>query len=483
MDKQLFKISIGSRLILAFSLVILLTTISIAILITTTADSEVSIFVNEGTEKASKKWADKLGEYYEEQQSWKGVEDYIWFLTTDSYIDTLLNRPVQQTPSDKNNSSSEQPIISDLNLLDRSLILVNNMKLVEASLNNDEFEIGTSISEQTLNEGTKINFNGQIIGWVLVGYNTEDIFLTKFIKTFNVRLIYISLLIGIAGIIVAFILSSQMTRPLRDLIKATKNISAGNLNENVKISDIDEIGILGNSFNQMAQRLQNAEKRRQQIVADMSHELRNPLSVVQANLEGMIDGILPSKTENIEKVHQQTIILSKLIEDLRLISMAESGELRLYKQKTDINALTQKILDDFKITIQKKNIKLETEISTTPILISIDPIRIEQVLNNIISNALRYVAKNDSIFIQIKENLKTIEIIIKDSGPGIEKNKQRYIFDRFYRVDKSRSRQEGGSGLGLSIAKELIQAHEGTISLKSDLGKGTTFTISMPKTS
>ena len=163
--------------------------------------------------------------------------------------------------------------------------------------------------------------------------------------------------------------------------------------------------------------------------------------------------------------------------------MAESGELRLYKQKTDINALTQKILDDFKITIQKKNIKLETEISTTPILISIDPIRIEQVLNNIISNALRYVAKNDSIFIQIKENLKTIEIIIKDSGPGIEKNKQRYIFDRFYRVDKSRSRQEGGSGLGLSIAKELIQAHEGTISLKSDLGKGTTFTISMPKTS
>ena len=159
MDKQLFKISIGSRLILAFSLVILLTTISIAILITTTADSEVSIFVNEGTEKASKKWADKLGEYYEEQQSWKGVEDYIWFLTTDSYIDTLLNRPVQQTPSDKNNSSSEQPIISDLNLLDRSLILVNNMKLVEASLNNDEFEIGTSISGQTLNEGTKINLS------------------------------------------------------------------------------------------------------------------------------------------------------------------------------------------------------------------------------------------------------------------------------------------------------------------------------------
>ena len=116
MDKQLFKISIGSRLILAFSLVILLTTISIAILITTTADSEVSIFVNEGTEKASKKWADKLEEYYNEQQSWKGVEDYIWFLTTDSYIDTLLNRPVQQTPSDKNNSSSEHPIISDLNL-------------------------------------------------------------------------------------------------------------------------------------------------------------------------------------------------------------------------------------------------------------------------------------------------------------------------------------------------------------------------------
>ena len=482
MDKQLFKISIGSRLILAFSLVILLTTISIAILITTTADSEVSIFVNEGTEKASKKWADKLGEYYEEQQSWKGVEDYIWFLTTDSYIDTLLNRPVQQTTSDQNNSSSEEPIISDLNLLDRSLILVNNMKLVEASLNNDEFEIGTSISEQTLNEGTKINFNGQIIGWVLVGYNTEDIFLTKFIETFNVRLIYISLLIGIAGIIVAFILSNQMTRPLRDLIKATKNISAGNLNENVRISDIDEIGILGNSFNQMAQRLQNAEKRRQQIVADMSHELRNPLSVVKANLEGMIDGILPSKTENIEKVHQQTIILSKLIEDLRLISMAEAGELRLYKQKTNINTLTQKILDDFKIAMQKKNIKLETKISTTPISISIDPIRIEQVLNNIISNALRYVAKNDSILIQINEKLKNVEIIIKDSGPGIEQNKQQYIFDRFYRIDKSRSRQHGGSGLGLSIAKELVQAHLGTISLKSNVGKGTTFTISIPKT-
>ena len=144
--------------------------------------------------------------------------------------------------------------------------------------------------------------------------------------------------------------------------------------------------------------------------------------------------------------------------------------------------LTQKILADFKIAMQKKNIKLETKISSTPILISIDPIRIEQVLNNIISNALSYVAKNDSILMQINEKLKTVEIIIKDSGPGIEQNKQQYIFDRFYRIDKSRSRQQGGSGLGLSIAKELVQAHLGTISLKSNVGKGTTFTISIPKT-
>jgi len=232
----------------------------------------------------------------------------------------------------------------------------------------------------------------------------------------------------------------------------------------------------------MAESLQQAEQRRQAMTADIAHELRTPLAVQRANLEAMIDGIYPFNEENLSQILEQNTLLTHLVEDLRLLALSDANELRLYKDLTDLGSLTEQTVEQFKPQAVKNNITLQTDIKDTIPLVEIDAHRIEQVLNNLLSNAMRHTPQGGSVMVELSQIEGKAEIRIHDSGEGISPAALPHIFERFYRGDQSRTRDQGGSGLGLTIARKLGEAHNGSLTAENHLQGGAVFILRIPIT-
>lgn len=302
------------------------------------------------------------------------------------------------------------------------------------------------------------------------------------------------ILAGIAAVVAAFIIGGffayGLVRPMRQLTHATTLIARGDLSHRVDINDKDEIGDLARSFNKMASDLQNAERLRREMTADIAHELRNPLAVLQSNVEAIIDDVLPATPENLQPLLDQTQLLSRLVDDLRLLTLVDAGQLSLDKVEIDIAALTRSVIAQFTASADSKSILLQADIPNDLPPLTLDPQRIAQVLGNLISNAMRHTPEKGVISVQLsvismpkQTPLITdhcLLVTVSDSGVGIPPESLPYIFDRFYRVDKSRSRSHGGSGLGLAIAKQLVEAHGGKIWAESEVGKGTNVKFTLP---
>jgi signal transduction histidine kinase len=255
--------------------------------------------------------------------------------------------------------------------------------------------------------------------------------------------------------------------------KVAGAIASGDLNQRVSVLSKDELGDLADTFNHMAESLEKAQAQRQQFLADVAHELRTPLAVIQANTEGMQDDVLPLDLEQVNAIHAQTLLLGRLINDLRLLSLAEAGELRLECQEANLGELLQKAVDHFQPQCAQKRVSLSRSVEPDLPEASIDLDRINQVLNNLISNALRYTPEGGMITLGAKrgESRTTaeIQISVSDTGPGIPLESLPWVFDRFYRADKSRTRASGGSGLGLAIVKQLVEAHHGRVWAESPI--------------
>jgi signal transduction histidine kinase len=216
------------------------------------------------------------------------------------------------------------------------------------------------------------------------------------------------------------------------------------------------------------------------MIADIAHELRNPLSTMQGNLEGMIDGVLPLDTSQVATVYDQTVLLSRLVEDLRTLSLAQAGELRLELEEADLGELVRGVVADFRPLADSRKVALEVRAIEEHPDVRIDSLRISQVLANLLSNALRHTLEGGRIEIGITDGVPGIEVSVTDSGSGIGLEDLPHVFERFYRADQSRTRSGGGSGLGLAIAKELVESHGGRIWADSRPGQGSTFAFSLP---
>jgi signal transduction histidine kinase len=225
-------------------------------------------------------------------------------------------------------------------------------------------------------------------------------------------------------------------------------------------------------------------------MADIAHELRTPITVIQANLEAMLDEVLPLDAEQVAALHDETLLLNRLVNDLRLLSQAETGALKLERQETDIVDLIRRVVEKIKVQAQQNGINLEIESPENLPRIWIDADRINQVLNNLIGNALRYTPQNGKIIVSAGKSSglgDAIQISVTDTGPGIDPKALPFVFDRFYRADQSRARNSGGSGLGLAIVKQLVEAHGGKVEAISPVfsegdkqGYGTRITITLP---
>jgi len=288
-----------------------------------------------------------------------------------------------------------------------------------------------------------------------------------------------SLAIGIA-LLLTFVLSRRMMSPIGVLAGAARRLGRGDLSQRVHLQGEDEIASLAQAFNSMASDLEYAEQLRRNMVADVAHELRTPLSNIQGYLEAIRDGMVEPDGTAIGSLNEETALLSRLVNELQELSLAEAGELKLVYQTEDIAGLFRQAVTSWQPQLTAGEISLSLEVPDDLPPVNIDWQRVNEVLHNILKNAVAHTRKGGTIKIAASQKGKWVEVSVSDTGEGIPAEDLPHIFDRFYRVDKSRARATGGSGLGLTIAKRLIEAHGGTIVVQSKLGEGSRFLFTLP---
>lgn len=363
-----------------------------------------------------------------------------------------------------------------------SFLLVDNTGSVVVS--GQGYQVGELVPEEGLSDGISIEVEGESVGELYLQSGAFDVGPAEqiFLRRVNFALAVGAIGGTAAAVVLGMVLARSLTKPLRELTAGARAVAAGELDTQVPVRSSDELGELAEAFNQMNADLATARDRRRQLTADVAHELRTPLSVILGHTEGIRDGVLEASAENLAIIHEEAQRLERLVEDLRILSLVESGELSLELGEYDPMALVEKTAASYRALAREKEIDLEVvsdgrELPT----VRIDMDRMGQVLGNLVSNAVRHTPEGGSVILAAHAWTGGVEIQIKDSGGGIDPEDLPHIFERFYRADKSRQRDGAGSGLGLAIAKSLTEAHGGTIGAESQLGQGTTISLRIPK--
>jgi two-component system sensor histidine kinase BaeS len=294
------------------------------------------------------------------------------------------------------------------------------------------------------------------------------------------------LIAGVAALFAALILSlffiRGVTEPVQAMSEAAQRIAAGHYDERVPVRGSDELSQLAGRFNQMAGKLEEVESMRRLLIADVSHELRTPLTAIQGSMEGLMDGILPAADETYQEIHAEARRLNRLVDDLQELSRVEAGAYELHLEVIDVAPMIQTVTKRFGPRAVSKNITLRSELAPDLPKVRGDGDRLVQVLSNLVGKALQYTPEGGRVTISARPVGREVQVAVQDTGVGIGTEHLAHVFDRFYRVDKSRSRQAGGgSGIGLTIARALVEAHGGRLWVESEgEGKGSAFTFAVP---
>jgi signal transduction histidine kinase len=291
----------------------------------------------------------------------------------------------------------------------------------------------------------------------------------------------ISFILAIFLVIISILLTRRFVNPLADVIFAAREVSSGKLNTRIPMKGPQDLRSLSESFNEMASSLERSDRERRELLADVAHELRTPLSVIRGRLEGIVDGIYAEDGPQVSMALEQAYVMQRLVEDLRLLTLVETRQLPFDKRDVDLANVIRTVIEMFSAEAQEKNISLSFGEQSGDLTAYIDPQRIEQVISNLVGNAIRYVPDGSTIGVTAREIDACVQITVHDNGTGIPAEDLPYIFDRFWRKDKSRSRATGGTGLGLAIAKQLIEAQGGTIEARNLPAGGLQIVIELKK--
>lgn len=300
-----------------------------------------------------------------------------------------------------------------------------------------------------------------------------------------VTAVYRSLLLaGLAALVIGLLLSlwtsNQLVKPLRHLTYAVRRVGLGHLDEKVVISSHDEVGELANAFNSMADDLKSQENLRKQFTVDIVHELRTPLTSLQSYIEAFQDGVLPPNEENLSALSEEIDRLVSLSSDLKDLNIAEIGKLRPELQPVNLLSIIEKVIRNLSPLIHEKNIKLSTDLPPESVMLLADERLLTRLFYNLIHNAYKYTEREGLIKIELFVRNNSVEISIEDNGIGIPEEDLPFIFERFYRAEKSRARETGGTGIGLALVKQILLLHDGTIQVNSTVGQGTKFIVNLP---
>jgi two-component system sensor histidine kinase BaeS len=296
------------------------------------------------------------------------------------------------------------------------------------------------------------------------------------------RSLWIAGIIAVAVAVgIAILFSRQITAPLSRLGVAAARVKQGDLSQRVVSRSTDEVGLLTNTFNGMVESLDQNQEARRKLMADLAHEMGTPLAVLQSNLEGMLDGVVEASNANISSLHQESLLLSRLVRDLRTLSQVESGRLGLTTAPASLGALVSPIVNATETEARRRGVTLtfSEEPGLPPALMDRD--RVSQIVENLLSNALRYTSAGGAVTVALsREPGPSLLVTVADTGQGISAEDLPYIFNRYYRGTRPAEKRAGGSGIGLAVVKELVEAHQGRVWVDSADGKGSSFHFTLP---
>lgn len=425
---------------------------------------EFQQYVSRGNMMYAQSLAGSLGDLYAENQGWNNIQETLQSLPLSTseriLITDNLGIVIADTAEESLGKESKDVGLSDGTPIMVSVKMVGNLYLLTSG--------GAGVG--------KGRMSGRNPQTTLTVVNDKEDFLDQV----NSSLWQVGLIAAAVALVIGLILTRQITRPLRILISGARHLTKGELSYRVKVKSRDEIGELADSFNIMASSLEKGEKFRRQLTADIAHELRTPLTVIEGTVDGIIDGVFQPNAEHLCSIKEQTALLTHLISDLRDISLAESGQLKLNLSLTDMVELVRRLVSNYTINAQEKNVGINLEEGLQIPDIKVDTVRMEQVISNLLTNAIRHTPSGGSITVSVRRDDEKLVISVADTGEGIDSEDLPYIFERFYRSGRSRSRKEGGTGLGLAIVKQMVEAHGGKVWAESESGIGSKFNILLP---
>ena len=325
--------------------------------------------------------------------------------------------------------------------------------------------------------------NSVEVGLVEIGYygpfyfNDNDLY---FINTLNKALILIGIISLILSLAIGILFSKKLSAPIANVIETAKLIAKGHFSErSIQKSSTSELQELISTINHLAESLDKHEKLRKQLTGDVAHELRTPMATIQGHIEAMIDGIWVPSTERLESLHEEVIRVNTMIGDLHLLAKFESESLILKKEEFKILDLIKSIVMNFEGEYKLNNVSIRYSGGNE--IINADRDKLTQVFVNLLSNSLKYTPQDGKVEITVERFEGSVKVSVADNGQGIPEEDVPFIFERFFRADKSRNRLTGGTGIGLAIVKSIIDAHHGSIHVKSKINEGSTFVVIIPK--
>lgn len=464
----MFK-SLYAKLTIAFMLVAFTTAALVALFIRlTSADRLMEFVVNQ--QRSSLQVA--LSNYYASNGSWEGV-DQNWRLILSQTLP-----PFEPSPGDRPHGENRSPGIP---VRENWFGLADAQGMVVVAVD-PHYPAGSNLPQDKLRAGVAVSVDGKSVGTILTArrpstFSREE---ALFLRRTTQALIFAMLGALLIALVLGLLLARTLTKPLKALTRAAQNITEGQLEQQVVVRSNDEIGQLATAFNRMSLEVARVNQLRRQMTADIAHELRTPLTVVSGYIESMRDGVLKPTPERLSLIYSEIELLQSLVGDLRMLSLADAGELSLNPQRLSPRVLLDRASALFRHQAEQQNVSMHVDTNGDLPDVWVDEARMMQVMGNLISNSLRYTPPEGKITLSAQRVGDMVEISVQDTGEGIDADDLPNIFNRFYRSDKSRHTEAGEAGLGLAIVKALVEAQGGSTSVESKPGEGTTIHLFFP---
>jgi len=454
------------KLLIAFVAVIAVAVITVALVAGYRAESEFRRYAVLYSGPAEMV-AENLLAYYDEHGDWSGLDEALPELT-------VMGRGHGRQGGGRAGFGAPG---------DMAYWVADARGIVVASM--DGMPVGSQLGRAERSAARALERDGELIGYLGVSMAggaaaALDAPAAGYITRLRTALVLGGLLAFLVALVVAVLLTRSIVSPLRTLMMTTQDIAQGQFEARVPVRGRDEIARLAEAFNQMAASLEQAEAARRAQTADIAHELRNPLAVLQSSLEALADGVYEPTTENLTPALDQVRTLNRIVEDLRTLALAEAGRLSLDLQPVDLGVLVSRIAESYQGAFREKHLLLQVTVSSSLPHVLADYARLTQVINNILLNALRYVPSGGHVHLVVEPEGEGIRTCVIDDGPGVPADQLPRLFDRFWRGEPSRSRATGGSGLGLTIARQIIEVHGGRIWAEETPGGGLTLCFWLP---